>query len=522
MESTQELQHWGIKGQKWGIRRYQNPDGTLTEAGKKRYYYQNPDGSLTEAGKKDYMTAAKKGKLDVSKLSDNDLNMINSRFAREKTFKQNVSDYEKSTFKYKLKEAALERIKGSGGGKGKGKGGGGGSTIGKLLVAPITKAFADAFTSSNHGKGNGKDDDDEENRLADWKKYKEYKNNGHVWTAGFKWSKADKQNRERWENEGKRFVDTASKDWRTGDNRTSGSRTSDQYLLDNYRSTHKKTKPKPEPSVASKKWKKWDQTAERAGKSGLIISHSVLARYIITRSSNELYHWGIKGQKWGVRRFQNSDGTLTDAGKKRYLTRGEYREILRDAKKDKKAFLNEWKSEQSNTRNDNERQEVDAKYNRIASGMAKSRSVLEKNAGHFKKAEKFLHESEVLSRKADQLDDIISNRVKQLAVVKAEKMAQNKKVFGDALKSAKTEGLDSWWSKNHSNGNGDKFLEHVWDTQGKLLDRFYNERDNIRYSGGDWSTIQQKYSKQLASNLGLPQTDSTYYILENFFINGDD
>lgn len=29
--------HHGIKGQKWGIRRYQNPDGTLTEAGKKRY-----------------------------------------------------------------------------------------------------------------------------------------------------------------------------------------------------------------------------------------------------------------------------------------------------------------------------------------------------------------------------------------------------------------------------------------------------------------------------------------------------
>lgn len=31
-----------------------------------------------------------------------------------------------------------------------------------------------------------------------------------------------------------------------------------------------------------------------------------------------LYHWGIKGQKWGVRRYQNADGTLTDAGQKRY------------------------------------------------------------------------------------------------------------------------------------------------------------------------------------------------------------
>lgn len=32
----------------------------------------------------------------------------------------------------------------------------------------------------------------------------------------------------------------------------------------------------------------------------------------------ELYHWGVKGMKWGVRRYQNKDGSLTNAGEKRY------------------------------------------------------------------------------------------------------------------------------------------------------------------------------------------------------------
>jgi hypothetical protein len=34
--------------------------------------------------------------------------------------------------------------------------------------------------------------------------------------------------------------------------------------------------------------------------------------------NNTLTHYGIKGQKWGFRRYQNRDGTLTAAGKKRY------------------------------------------------------------------------------------------------------------------------------------------------------------------------------------------------------------
>lgn len=39
--------------------------------------------------------------------------------------------------------------------------------------------------------------------------------------------------------------------------------------------------------------------------------------------NGELYHWGIKGMRWGVRRYQNKDGSLTAAGRKHYSAENE-------------------------------------------------------------------------------------------------------------------------------------------------------------------------------------------------------
>lgn len=47
-------------------------------------------------------------------------------------------------------------------------------------------------------------------------------------------------------------------------------------------------------------------------------------------TSNELAHHGIKGMKWGVRRFQRKDGSLTPSGKKRYSDSDQRERILKE------------------------------------------------------------------------------------------------------------------------------------------------------------------------------------------------
>ena len=81
-----DLYHWGIKGMKWGIRRYQNPDGSLTAAGKKRYT--NPDGSLTEKGKKKFGNSVKSDaeipkRKTVKDMTDEELDKAINRARKE-------------------------------------------------------------------------------------------------------------------------------------------------------------------------------------------------------------------------------------------------------------------------------------------------------------------------------------------------------------------------------------------------------------------------------------------------------
>ena len=76
------LAHYGILGMKWGVRRYQNKDGTLTSAGKKRYR----ERSKTDKYHKDYKRAH--SPKSVKDMSDAELRNRLSRLQMERQYSQ--------------------------------------------------------------------------------------------------------------------------------------------------------------------------------------------------------------------------------------------------------------------------------------------------------------------------------------------------------------------------------------------------------------------------------------------------
>lgn len=93
------------------------------------------------------------------------------------------------------------------------------------------------------------------------------------------------------------------------------------------------------------------------------------------QKTDELYHHGVLGMKWGVRRYQNKDGSLTARGKKRRQMSADAAEVSKIKKKKVYEMSNEELRKVNNRRN------LETNYSRlnpgkIAAGIAAATAAI--------------------------------------------------------------------------------------------------------------------------------------------------
>ena len=300
------LEHHGILGQKWGVRRFQNKDGSRTTEGKKRYKTMRAAHGTRARGNSPF-DRAKNQAIDKAKAEFNEL-LDNARYGKNKAkYDAAVDEWDKAqTHRYDEYEKEFDKY---------------------ASIAGMANAYRWGWDQPNAGFGSRdkmlefaadfyKYDDGDQGKFNSYDYFLVGKgeNPNDVQDRAFKASSA------MWdlakEDAKDLFGDLADKKDGPGstvatsfassmfDYATAASPITMVDESSGLRYTDKEIKQMQEDI------RKFSDEAKRLG----TISHSGI---FVEDGTLYLEHHGVKGQRWGVRRFQNKDGSLTNAGRKR-------------------------------------------------------------------------------------------------------------------------------------------------------------------------------------------------------------
>lgn len=308
------LAHHGIKGQKWGIRRYQNEDGSLTQLGRQRRGIS--DKSITDKIK-DSVKSHKEKKAAKSKENEAEKHEALKQYVRKhpsKLYKHRTefSDDEIRDLTNKIRtDTALKDIRDAEIQRGWDKVQQFKNNMGKIKdLADTGKNLYNLAADVNNflvdsGKTNGKR----------WLKIGEKPEEKKVDRAAIlrnmsvedivKNQKAFTANElgeyVKWANS----VDILNK---KADALTPAPKSTEDLVKDIMDNLPKQAN-----------WYTGNDPDWYAARHSLDMSvEDAMTSEDISAGNEFLAHHGILGMKWGIRRFQNKDGTLTDAGKQRY------------------------------------------------------------------------------------------------------------------------------------------------------------------------------------------------------------
>lgn len=306
MGYTNELYHHGIKGQKWGVRRFQNPDGSRTAAGRKRESVTRKKATVENAEKlataiksggyySDAVQRAAKAVVDGGVDSEFDKTVASVTRYAERLHADADANYHPNIKRYS---------------------------------AIAGYAAADRF---------GQTDAADRENTAKWYIYDDGDQgsfNSYNYYLCSKGSDPNKFNKEyaqvyrKLDGEAKRVA-----------NDLLGDHASDVTSANGHQETASETLRQAITNAAYDRCSMWGPWSEGNGtypKEDITQMKADVKRYANAPIPNlwhsdarqdYLMHFGIKGQKWGVRRFQNPDGTRTPEGAARELKRYRKREL---------------------------------------------------------------------------------------------------------------------------------------------------------------------------------------------------
>lgn len=161
-------------------------------------------------------------------------------------------------------------------------------------------------------------------------------------------------------------------------------------------------------------------------------------------NNNELYHHGVKGMKWGVRRYQDKNGNLTNAGKKRYA---------RDAREKEFSKYDESTGKYYKTSKKNGRTDLEADASRyVKEDMERSKRLVEAN-----------------SRMINDLDRINNNAMKNKPAPKMDLSNMTEKQMRDEINRAYLERQYSELFSPQKEKKGREYVKKTFEVLGNTL-----------------------------------------------------
>ena len=423
--NTNELCHYGILGMKWGVRRYQNEDGSLTAAGRERYNVEAMK-RLRKANRYDSMINAKVSRGGYpSERQWRKANKLNKKYLE---IKNKLKEYDSANSVWNdQKIVDVEKA----------------SAISKQLLphdekyALTDRAKEAAVTGMESMKKTHMGDYDYLSTIdvndpyeQDWFLNEDqtigYAEIADLANRGYSSSKIKNLIKSSYEIEKQMFdlYDVAE----------SNNRYEDIYDTAPFNYSIFELS-----ECANYLGGKYEKTLNNYINACIDynkMKHSEIKPWSYI-STDELYHYGILGMKWGIRRYQNKDGSLTRLGRMRYGTAENFNRVLsahqkaERYKKNKKAYERQQKK--------NKKADEEIKRIKEAAGMKTKSTESKSISSNSQPKEKKISEmtNKEIQEKINRIQ-LEKQLKREMASIQAEKISTGKKIVNKIVNTAKS------------------------------------------------------------------------------------